>query len=336
MSIEVVNLAELKYESETHGMRFERQVSDISDRLGTHRLGYTTIIVPPAKADAPYRFHLANEHVAVVLGGAIDIRLGGSEYPIVEGDFVAMPPRASSAFQLLNRSERPAHLLIGWTRRSRDVIGMPDSNKRIYRVRGGDDAAADVVLRGDEIVEPTTGEPLDESVGPAPPTPSNRDPRIGNIEDVAWEDFGRVPFRGQRRRLARAVGGENLGYSLYRLEPGQRPYPFHFHHVNEEFFYVRSGYGQLRTAEESRDIRPGDAFTCPPGPEGAHGILNTSDGVLEYFALSTMIEPEVTEYPDSDKTYIMVGSAPGGNPNERTVDLVVRRQDAVEYEEGER
>jgi uncharacterized cupin superfamily protein len=106
--------------------------------------------------------------------------------------------------------------------------------------------------------------------------------------------------------------------------------------VNEEFFYVRRGYGQLRDGDGTRDIAPGDAFACPPGPEGAHAILNTGDVPLEIFALSTMENPEVNEYPDSDKLYVMVGSAPGGDPGERVVDAAFRRTDAVPYEEGER
>ena len=57
---------------------------------------------------------------------------------------------------------------------------------------------------------------------------------------------------------------------------------------------------------------------------------------LEIFALSTMEEPEVNEYPDSDKLYVMAGSPPGGDPAERIVDAAFRRADAVAYEEGER
>ena len=80
------------------------------------------------------------------------------------------------------------------------------------------------------------------------------------------------------------------------MAPGGRPWPFHFHHVNEEFFYAKE-YGQLRDKEGTRDIKPGDAFACPPGPEGAHALLNTGDAPFEVFALSTMEEPEVNEYP---------------------------------------
>jgi len=143
------------------------------------------------------------------------------------------------------------------------------------------------------------------------------------------------PFASQRKRVARAACARLLGYGLVRLQPGQRPCAYHFHHVNEEWFYVRSGYGRLRTADGEWGLRPGDAFGCPAGADGVHGLVNSGDTPLEYFALSTMEEPEVVVYPDSDKVYAMVGAAPGGNPDARSVDLIVRRRDAVAYEEGE-
>lgn len=341
MSVAVVNWNQLEYVPERHGVRFGAERALVSQRMGAVLLRYDAVILPTGRADGPYRFHLIDEHVIVVLGGEPHLRLGGAEYRLAAGDIVALPPRSSSAFQLLNRSERPAHILIGRTRSRRDVIGLPDSNKRIYRVRGLGDARdqrepPEIILQGDRLADYWDGEPGEVPLGPAPPAPDQRDPRIAHVSDVEWEAFGRGPFRGERRRLARRVGAERLGYSLYQLQPGQRPFPYHFHHVNEEFFYVRSGCGQVRTPAGLHELTPGDAFGCVPGPGGAHGIENTGDGLLEYFALSTMIEPEVVEYPDSEKAYVMVGSAPGGDPRARSVDLVVRREDAVAYEEGER
>jgi uncharacterized cupin superfamily protein len=75
---------------------------------------------------------------------------------------------------------------------------------------------------------------------------------------------------------------------------------------------------------------------CPTGADGAHAIKNTGDAPLEIFTLSTMEEPEVAEYPDSEKVYIMSGSPPGGDEEERTLNHVFRLSDAVEYNVGER
>jgi hypothetical protein len=48
-----------------------------------------------------------------------------------------------------------------------------------------------------------------------------------------------------------------------------------------------------------------------------------------------MAEPEISEYPDSGKVYVMVGAAPGGDPAARTLDMVFRRADQVDYLDGE-
>jgi uncharacterized cupin superfamily protein len=275
--------------------------------------------------DGPCRFHLRVEEVILVLGGEPHLRLGGAEHRLSPGDVVGLPPRVSSAWQVLNRAERPAHLLTAATRRDRDVMGLPDSRKKVYRVGGDGEPVRDVVLGPRGVTDLYDGEDVDVPLGPAPPEPAARDPRIANLEDAPWEAFGRGPHGGERRRLSRRTGAEQLGYSLYRIAPGRQAFPFHFHHVNEEFFFVRRGHGRLRTIDGERDVGPGDAFLCRAAAGGAHSVANVGDAALEYFALSTMAEPEVLEYPDTGETHVMVGAAPGGDPRRRVLDRVFRR-----------
>jgi uncharacterized cupin superfamily protein len=247
-----------------------------------------------------------------------------------------------------------------------EVVDYPDSGNRMLSVGGlptgdGDGVSQSgatrrerVILRGGVEVSYWDGEP--EALVPCPekqpdleaaarspadapetgtPGLEARDRRIVNVGDVPWEPFGVGPFGGERRRLAGRVGARLLGYAVCRLARGARAWAFHFHHVNEEFFYVRSGRGELRTRDGVRALRPGDAFACPPGPAGAHQLRHAGAAPLEYFALSTMEPFEVTEYPDSRKVYVMVGSAPGGRPEEREVDALFRVADSVEYVDGE-
>lgn len=343
MSVGVVNLGELEYEKRLEGgVRFATDWADISRRLGGKKLGAGHWIVPPRRVTVPYHAHLVNEEMVLVLGGDVWLRLNGTEHPLTAGDLVALPPGPDSAHQLLNYSDRPANLILASTMIEREVVDYPDSGKRGVAVAGlaGDDPMVRVMLQKGALLgpDPTTyfqGEPVDESLGDPPDPPAARDPRIVTIDDVPWEPYEAGPFRAGRKRLSRAGGGRLLGYSLYRLDPGARTWPYHFQHVNEELFFVRRGYGELRTPEGTRPLRPGDFVLCPPGPEGAHGIRNTGDGPLEVFALSTMIEPEVSEYPDSGKVYVLVGAAPGGDPAVRTLDMVFRRADAVDYLDGE-
>jgi uncharacterized cupin superfamily protein len=46
----------------------------------------------------------------------------------------------------------------------------------------------------------------------------------------------------------------------------------------------------------------------------AHQLVNTSDAELRYLAISTMIEPDIAEYPDSAKRLMIAGSPPGRGP----------------------
>lgn len=334
----VANLAELSLRDFGAGVRFGAEWGDVSRPLGGRKLGCGMWVVPPAKANVPYHYHLVLEELVVVLGGGPSIRLNDQEYQLSAGDVVALPPGSDSAHQLLNRTDRPASLLMASTMSSRDMVIYPDSEKSMYWVNdlAAEPSKTKLLVRDGRVVEEyfegeSVDEPLTDAVIAQTPHPN-----IVSIDAMSWESYEEGPFRGDRKRLGRAVGAVSLGYSLYRLAAGDRMWPFHFHHVNEELFWIRSGYGELRTMSGARDIQPGDVIVCPTGREGAHAIKNTGDAPLEIFTLSTMEEPEVAEYPDSEKVYVMSGSAPGGDETVRTLNHVFRLSDAVEYDVGER
>jgi uncharacterized cupin superfamily protein len=172
-----------------------------------------------------------------------------------------------------------------------------------------------------------------------------------NESAVDWTETERGATRFRRKRLADAAGGEALGASLYELPPGGRSWPYHYHAGNEEAVYVLAGEGTLRVGDESsstrRPLRAGDYVALPAGPESAHRIVNAApDGSdpdpdadrdpLRYLVVSTMREPDVTVYPDSDKIGVYAGSAPGGDPADRSVDAFFPREAAVDYWTDER
>ena len=160
---------------------------------------------------------------------------------------------------------------------------------------------------------------------------SRPDP-IMNLKDAELEQHDlSESFQARRAPVAKQLGAEKFGCSLMSLDPGQKAWPYHLHHVNEEMFLILEGEGLLRLDGDERDVREGDLICIPAGPGGAHQIINSSDGELRYLAISTMEEPDVTEFPDSDKIRTMVGSAPGGDKSARTVDITVRREDGVEH-----
>ncbi|MFC6786967.1 cupin domain-containing protein [Halobaculum halobium] len=156
-----------------------------------------------------------------------------------------------------------------------------------------------------------------------------------NVDGVDWDETDRSEQVGWRRkRLAAAAGGDDLGCSLYELPPGKRAWPYHYHAGNAEALYVLSGEGTVRHADGTTPIRAGDYVALPAGEDGAHRVVNDAEDVLRYLAMSTMRDPDVLVYPDSDKVGAMGGAPPGGT-GERDVDAYFRRDDAVDYWDGE-
>ena len=102
--------------------------------------------------------------------------------------------------------------------------------------------------------------------------------------------------------IAPRIGARKLGYNLTAVPPGKRAFPLHNHRINEEMFFILEGNGEVRIGAERHAIRQGDIIACPPGgPETAHQIINTGDVELKYLAVSTLIYPEICDYPDSGK-----------------------------------
>jgi uncharacterized cupin superfamily protein len=79
----------------------------------------------------------------------------------------------------------------------------------------------------------------------------------------------------------------------------------------------------------------GDTALFAIGPEGAHAIRNAASGPARVMVVSTMVEPDIGEFPDSGKFGLFAGVAPGGPDEQATLEVFVPR-DSVEYFEGER
>lgn len=155
-----------------------------------------------------------------------------------------------------------------------------------------------------------------------------------NEAEVDWEEssHGKTAFR--RKRLAVAATGDELGCSLYSIPPGNRSWPYHYHAGNEEALYVLSGEGTLRLDGETYDLRAGDYVPFPADESGAHQLANESSDELRVLLISTMVDPDVTVYPDSGKIGVYTGSAPGADAG-RDFTEYHRREDAVDYWDGE-
>ena len=130
-------------------------------------------------------------------------------------------------------------------------------------------------------------------------------------------------FRGGGVRIGPLLGASLLGTTLYELPEGQGICPYHYEYGNEEWLLVLSGRPTLRHPEGEDELVPGDLVCFPEGPEGAHAVTNRTGETVRVLMYSTVRDPSVAVYPDSDK----IGVWPGGDGDK----IIVRRESGVDY-----
>ncbi|MFO1351583.1 MAG: cupin domain-containing protein [Gammaproteobacteria bacterium] len=161
-------------------------------------------------------------------------------------------------------------------------------------------------------------------------------PPIINIADLEYvEQKHGKSFAARFGFVAQRIGAQKLGYRVVVVPPKKRAWPYHAHSVNEEMFFILEGEGMLRHAGQEYPLRSGDFIASPADPNSPHQIINTSNRELKYLAVSTMLEPEVSIYPDSGKFGVFAGSAPGGAKEKRTFSIISRKKYEVDYWDGE-
>jgi uncharacterized cupin superfamily protein len=137
-------------------------------------------------------------------------------------------------------------------------------------------------------------------------------------------------FRALRARLSRQAGSERLGLSLWRVEPGQAAYPYHYHLTEEELVIVLEGTASLRTPEGWRELGEGEVVALTRGERGAHQLVNRGMGLLRFLSLSNNGEPDIVIYPDSGKVGAFERQPDGGG-----LWALFRAADSVGYYDGE-
>ena len=138
-------------------------------------------------------------------------------------------------------------------------------------------------------------------------------PPIIHIDAIERTAFGQGDeFAARLGRLGPVLGMEKLGCTLVELEPGKKAWPYHLHYGAEELFIILAGSGSLRYDDTQHAVKAGDIIFTPPGENTAHQIINTSNALLRYLALSSMESPELCYYPDSGKygAYSFMPGAP--------------------------
>ncbi len=155
---------------------------------------------------------------------------------------------------------------------------------------------------------------------------------MSGIKHVNWQDIPakrkaeHENYQYNRRKFLGFGETANTCVSVYEIPPGKAAYPYHYHHKNEETFFIISGTGLLKTPAGESAVGPGDLLYFPANENGAHKLTNMSDTQpLVYIDFDVVHDIDVTVYPDSNKIAVW------GKDTNR----VYRTDDDVDYYTGE-
>src|SRR5918912_259870 len=133
-----------------------------------------------------------------------------------------------------------------------------------------------------------------------------------NINQPQWDaEMPDAPFRAKAMRVGAHAGSQELGATLYEIEPGGAISPYHFHHANEELLVVLAGSPEVRTPGGPRRVAPGAVVAFPRGDDGAHAVTNPGPEPARVLLVSTMHFPDVAEHVDTGTLLAITGQAAG-------------------------
>ena len=154
-----------------------------------------------------------------------------------------------------------------------------------------------------------------------------------NSNELAEETWSspKGKFAGAGKEISEALGRvpsstdlmdrHPFDVEIVRIAPGKRPYPFHLHSLQWEFYHVISGTGAVRHNEGTTPIGPGDAFLFKPNEP--HQLINDSAQDLILYVVADNPMGESLYYPDSRKWAV------------RSPERRVFRGEPLDYYDGE-
>ncbi len=162
--------------------------------------------------------------------------------------------------------------------------------------------------------------------------------QVVGLAEVASFDSTPRDLQGSGAQVApvgQLPGLQGIGCRYIGVEPGKRAYPFHNHLGNDELFLILEGSGTYLYGESDMTISAGDLCAASRGgPATAHQIISSSSRLLKYLAISTKRDPDICEYPDSDK-FAAIAVRPGKDVMSAHMRFVGRMDSAVSYFDGE-
>lgn len=134
---------------------------------------------------------------------------------------------------------------------------------------------------------------------------------IANMENTPAKHESHEDYEYYKHLIVPKKSENQCTISVMEIPPQKASYPYHYHAGITEVFYIISGKGKLETPDGNKVVTKGDVITFPPGQEGAHRILNTSESdMLVYLDCDTISTADVAFYPHSGKIGFIVDGQP--------------------------
>ena len=114
-------------------------------------------------------------------------------------------------------------------------------------------------------------------------------------------NISRVDNPDGRVDVAQVLGSTALMMFVYDLDPGKSSSPYHYEY-EEEWLLVVDGTLVLRAADGEHALQRGDLVRFPPGPEGAHKVMNRSDAPARTLMFSSAAAPRSRSTPTATRS----------------------------------
>ncbi len=94
------------------------------------------------------------------------------------------------------------------------------------------------------------------------------------------------------------LSSDETAMYVYDVEPGES-FPYHYEYV-EEWLLVVDGAVVVRVPDGEAERVRGTLLRFPPGPDGAHQVMNRGDATARVLLFSKAALPGISIYPDTD------------------------------------
>ena len=130
--------------------------------------------------------------------------------------------------------------------------------------------------------------------------------KIYNLDDIPDNFIDDPNFKSdlKTKYLGALAGSEKLYVNIDFVKPGAKSVKYHSHSLQEEFFLILEGKGEVRINNKEFTVKKGDFFAKPAGKEIAHQFINNSNEILKILDCGVNDKNDIITYPDENVIYV--------------------------------